>query len=124
MAITDVGSNSTAEEFSARNMQILFDAIPLFVCSPPPSYNFFMASKPKGVAALPSPKKFAARLRVMGAAAAPTFGISLRSGASTFDASASIRPERFATFIIPSHSKYEPASESMSSTAEFAPSSM
>ena len=68
IAITEVGISWMQEELSARNMQTSLEAMlllsPLFLVSS------FMASMPKGVAALPRPKKFAARFRVMGAAAA------------------------------------------------------
>lgn len=65
-ARTLVGSSSTAEEFRAMNMHISsLAALPslLAFCSSA------IASMPKGVAALPRPRKLAARLSVMGAMA-------------------------------------------------------
>lgn len=122
IAITEVGMSWMQEELSARNMQTSLEAMlllpPLFLVSS------FIASMPKGVAALPRPKKFAARFRVMGAAAEPTFGMSSRSGFSILRDKAVTSPARSATFIIPSQRMYEPASPSMSSNAESAPSSM
>ena len=78
MARTPVGRSSIAEALRARNMQILSEAIPSLVKRGSARLSRFIASRPNGVAAFPSPKKLAARLSVTGAEASPQLGISFR----------------------------------------------
>ena len=81
-----------------------------------------MASSPKGVAALPAPKKFAAKFSVIGAIASPALGKSRLRGFLIARESASISPALRAMPISPIHSIYAPARERESVTALAAPS--
>ena len=68
------------------------------------AFSSFMASSPKGVAALPAPKKFAAKFSVIGAIAPPALGKSRRRGFLIARESASISPALRAMPISPIHS--------------------
>ena len=118
--MTPVGISSIAEALSARNIQIALLALCLSGFT---ALRRFIASSPKGVAALPSPKKFAARFSVTEAEASPASGIKRRSGLCIRAASFSISPASEATLISPIHNRYAPASDIESSTAESAPAS-
>ena len=83
-----------------------------------------IASMPKGVAALPRPRKLAARLSVMGAMASDESGMSRFSRGRAARLSFSISPASLATFISPSHSMKEGQRARQSSKASDTPESM
>ena len=121
IAITCVGRSSMAEALSAMNIHMSSDALGLSRFA---SFSSFIASSPNGVAALPSPRKLAARLSVMGATAAGDDGKRrLSTGLNPRD-KAPTRPHSPATSMSPMKNIYDPMSDIDSMTASPAPLSI